>query len=400
MKVLMLGWELPPNNSGGLGVACLQLSEALAKAGADIDFILPFHHEPRYNFMRVTSALKQGVRSITATNVYDSYRYMLDDGSFFDVNVHDQQAAYAQLVGRLVDTMEFDVIHAHDWLTFRAALLAREKKNVPVILHVHSIERDRAGGNPGNPWVREIEATSMLLADHVIAVSERTKRMIVEDYHIPADKIDVVHNSIDISSLEPTDEQNAYRYLQDMKNDGWKVVANVGRLTIQKGLPHLIEAASEVIKMYPKAMFLLVGDGEQRDEILELAAERRIARHVIFTGFQRGKRWRDAYAIANLFVMPSVSEPFGLTPFEAAAYNTPSLISKQSGVAEVFNNCLKVDFWDINEMANQIVAVLRSDSLQAELTDRAAQEFRQLGWSNAADRIMDSYRHFTEKVSA
>src|SRR5579862_6628262 len=214
MRVLMLGWELPPHNSGGLGVACLQLSKALAQAGADIDFILPHHGGQKYDFMRVTSALNHGVTSVIAGNAYDSYRYMLDDGSFFDVNIHDQQFAYAQMVGRIVDTMEFDIIHAHDWLTFRAALLARQKKNVPLVLHVHSIERDRAGGHQGNPWVREIEATAMLLADHIIAISERTKRMIVEDYHIPADKIEVVYNGLDASSVEPLDENNAYRYLE------------------------------------------------------------------------------------------------------------------------------------------------------------------------------------------
>lgn len=398
MRVLMLGWELPPNNSGGLGVACLQLSKALAYAGADIDFILPHYHEPKYDFMRVTSALKQGVRAIVPTSVYDSYRYLLEDGSFFDVNIHDQQAAYAHMVGKLAETMEFDIIHAHDWLTFRAALLAREKKNTPLILHVHSIERDRAGGQPGNPWVREIEATAMLLADHVIAVSERTKQMIIDDYHIPADKIEVVHNSIDISSMEPLEEENAYRYLADLKSDGWKVVTNIGRLTIQKGLPHLMEAAQEVIKRAPKTIFMFVGDGDMRDELLELAAEKNIARNVIFTGFQRGKNWRDAYAISDLFVMPSVSEPFGLTPYEAAAYGSPSLVSKQSGIAEVFKNCLKIDFWDVNEMSNQIVAVLQNPSLQETLRDNAWQEFQQLGWGKAADKIMDRYQHFTQKA--
>ncbi len=396
----MLGWELPPNNSGGLGVACLQLSKALAEAGADIDFILPYHHAPRYNFMRVTSALAPGTQPTTAMQAYDSYRYELGDGSIFELSGDDQPASYARLVSRLVDTMEFDIIHAHDWLTFRAALAARQKKAVPLVLHVHSIERDRAGGQAGNPWVREIESTAMLMADRVIAISERTKQMIIDDYHIPSDKIEVVHNSLDISALEPLDEQNAYRYLQDLKQDGWQVVANVGRLTIQKGIPHLVEAASEVIKRLPKTVFLFVGDGEQRDELVELVADRKIARHVLLAGFQRGKKWRDAYAIADLFVMPSVSEPFGLTPFEAAAYGTPALVSKQSGISEIFTNCLKVDFWDINEMSNKIVGLLRSRALQAELASNAALELRQQSWNGAAERIMDSYRDLVEKAPA
>lgn len=394
----MLGWELPPNNSGGLGVACLQLSKALASAGADIDFILPYYHEPHYDFMRVFSSFGPADPKYSEIKSYESYRYFYEDGSFVDLDMDHQQSAYTKLVGRLAEQLEFDIIHAHDWLTFRAALLARQKKNVPLILHVHSIERDRAGGQPGNPWVREVEANSMMLADHVIAVSERTKQMISDDYGIPQSKIEVIHNSLDISELQPLDERNSFRYLEALKSEGWKVVASVGRLTVQKGLPHLVSAAGEVVKRLPKTIFLFVGDGEQRDELLEQAAAAGIGPNVIFAGFQRGKRWRDAYAVADLFVMPSVSEPFGLTPYEAAAFNTPSLISKQSGVSEAFQNCLKVDFWDTNEMANKMVSVLREFPLQAELAKNAGYEFQRLGWTEAAGRVIRRYRQFAEGV--
>lgn len=400
MKVLMLGWELPPNNSGGLGVACLQLSKALAEAGADIEFVLPYYHSETYPFMKITSAIKQGYSLTNLYETYESYRYYTTNGEYFDVKTKDQQTAFAHKVGALVESIEFDVIHAHDWLTFRAALLARERSNKPLILHVHSIERDRAGGNSGNPLVREIEATSMLLADHIIAVSERTKAAIIDDYNIPADKIEVVYNSLDQSMLEPLDESNAYHYLSELKKDGWKVVSNVGRITIQKGLPHLISAAADVIAQHPKTMFLFVGDGEMRDELIEMAAERRIAKNVIFTGFQRGKKWRDAYSISDLFVMPSISEPFGLTPFEAAAYGAPVMISKQSGVAEIFSNCLKVDFWDEKEMANQILAVLNSPALASQLRINGSKEYERLSWSRSADQIMNRYQSFRERVAA
>lgn len=396
----MLGWELPPHNSGGLGVACLQLSKALANAGADIDFILPYAHEPKYDFMRVTSAHKVGVKKVLPLKAYDSYRYLMEDGSFLDIDISDQQATYAQLVGKMAESMDFDIIHAHDWLTFRAALLAKQTSGKPLILHVHSVERDRAGGRPGNPLVREIEATSLLLADHIIAVSQRTKDLIVNDYNVPADLIEVVHNSIDMDDLEPLDEQNAYKSLADLKQAGWKVVVNVGRLTIQKGLPHLLGAAAEVVKRRPKTIFLFVGDGDQRDELVELAADNGIAKNVIFAGFQRGKRWRDAYSVADLFVMPSVSEPFGLTPFEATAYGAPSLISKQSGVAEVFKNCLKIDFWDEHEMANKIFSVLKNPGLGEALHANAWQEYQRLSWGTAADKIMSRYRQFKERVPA
>lgn len=396
----MLGWELPPNNSGGLGVACLQLSKALSEAGADIDFVLPYYHSQEYNFMKVRSSSTKTLKDIDSYGVYESYRYYSEDGYPIDVSAENQQKGFADMVGGLVESLQFDVIHAHDWLTFRAALLARERSNKPLILHIHSIESDRAGGKPGNPLVSSIEATSMHLADHIIAVSERTKQSIISEYHIPPDKIEVVYNSLDPALFEPLDPANSYRYLEELKQDGWSVVSNIGRLTIQKGLTHLIGAAARVVAVNPKTIFLFVGDGEQRDELLELAASRGIAKNILFTGFQRGKQWRDAYGISDLFIMPSVSEPFGLTPFEAAAYNIPVLISKQSGVAEVFRNCLKVDFWDEVEMANQIVSVLKRKTLAKELSLNAKAEYEKLSWSASADKIMHSYRRFNQKVAA
>jgi glycogen(starch) synthase len=400
MKVLMLGWELPPHNSGGLGVACLQLSKALANSGADIDFILPYSSPEKYEFMKVTSVQPKNVKSISKLYAYDSFKYTLHDGSEVGVSVADQQHAYEIAVGQILSEKEFDVIHAHDWLTFRAGLRAKQQTGKPLIAHVHSIERDRAGGKFGNPLVREIENMAFLMADHIIAVSGRVKKMIAEEYSIPEDKIEVVHNSIDQSFLAPLDADNAYAYLEHMKQHGWKVVVNIGRLTIQKGLPHFLRAAGQVAQHVPKTLFLIVGDGEQRNELIELAAEQGIADRVIFAGFQRGKNWRDAYAIGDLFVMPSVSEPFGLTPLESVAYGTPALISKQSGISEVLQNCLKVDFWDEDEMANQIVGLLRSDALRDELHRNAYKEYDRMSWGKAADQLMDIYRAHTERAFA
>lgn len=400
MKVLMLGWELPPHNSGGLGVACLQLSKALAKSGADIDFILPYSSDEKYEFMKVTSVQPKNVKLISKIHAYDSYKYLLKDGSEKHVNIADQQHAYEIAVGQILSQKEFDVIHAHDWLTFRAGVRAKQQTGKPLIAHVHSIERDRAGGKYGNPLVREIEYMAFLMADRIIAVSGRVKKMIAKEYSIPEDKIDVVHNSIDPSFLAPLDSDNAYAFLAHMKQHGWKVVVNIGRLTIQKGLPHFLRAAGKVAEYSPKTFFLIVGDGEQRDELIELAAEQGIADRVIFAGFQRGKNWRDAYAIADLFVMPSVSEPFGLTPLEAVAYGTPAMISKQSGISEVLQNCLKVDYWDENEMANQIVGFLQNDSLKNELHQNAYKEYERMSWSKAADQLMNIYRTHAEGVFA
>jgi glycogen(starch) synthase len=401
MKVLMLGWELPPHNSGGLGIACYQLCKALSKKQLDIEFILPYQADHGIDFMDITAAYPQGIASVMRSGIaYDSYKYILEDGSEQWLNIHDQQTLYEHGVAQLVEHKEFDIVHAHDWLTFRAALRVKAMKNCPVILHVHSVESDRAGSGAGNPMVREIEETSLYMADRVIAISEHTKRAIMRDYGIPADKIEVVHNSIEASDMVPLDGDNAYRYLEMMKAMGYRVVVNVGRLTIQKGLPNLLKAAKSVIDKAPKTLFLIVGSGEQYYELIELAAELGIGANVLFADFQRGKTWRDAFAIGDLFVMPSVSEPFGLTPLEAIGYGTPALVSKQSGVSEVLRNCLKVDFWDIDEMANDIAAVMRSDSLRDELWQNAYREYEKMSWDAASDRIHQVYQAHLAGASA
>lgn len=398
----MLGWELPPHNSGGLGVACYHLCKALSKKPVDIEFILPYHAPFDEDFMTVTAAHPQGAKVVlTNSGAYDSYKYVFDDGHEEHVSIVGQQMAFEDAVARIALDKEYDVIHAHDWLTFRAALRAKQaRSHCPLILHVHSIERDRAGGHDGNPLVREIEATSMLLADKVIAVSQLTKDAIVADYGIPADKIEVVHNSVDHETFAALDGDNAYKYLSAMKAQGYRVVANVGRLTIQKGLANFLEAASEVIKRAPKTFFLIVGSGEQYFELIEQAASLGIAQNVIFTGFQRGKQWRDSFAIADLFVMPSVSEPFGIAPLEAIGFGAPTLISKQSGVKEVLTNTLRVDFWDVNEMANQITAVVQNDALRDDLLAGASAELSRLSWDRTADKLFGIYQqHVPEAVA-
>jgi glycogen(starch) synthase len=401
MKILMLGWELPPHNSGGLGIACYQLCKALSKKSVDIEFMLPYKAKHDVNFMDVTAAHPQGVAEVIRSGIaYDSYKYVMDNGEESWLDIYEQQQLYEHAVAKLVESREFDIVHAHDWLTFRAALRVKEMKGCPIILHVHSVESDRAGSNQGNPLVTEIESISLHAADRVIAVSQRTKDAIVRDYGVPADKIEVVHNSIDAQDLEPLEGENAYRYLTLMKSLGYRVVVNVGRLTIQKGLPNLLRAAQKVVQQHPKTLFLIVGSGEQYYELIELATELGIGPNVIFTDFQRGKKWRDAFAVGDLFVMPSVSEPFGLTPLEAVGYGTPALVSKQSGVSEVLRNCLKVDFWDIDEMANQIAGVVQSDALRDELAANAYKEFERLSWDDVSNKVHLLYSQHTAGATA
>jgi glycogen(starch) synthase len=393
MKILMLGWELPPHNSGGLGTACFQLCKALSKRDLDIEFVLPYDAEHGIDFMTITPAKPQGVATVIRSGIaYDSYKYIKDDGSEEWLNIYDQQELYENAVAKMIDDgREFDIVHAHDWLTFRAAMRIKEKRGCPIILHVHSVESDRAGAARGNPLVHEIEELALHMADRVIAVSQHTKNCIVRDYGVPADKIEVVHNSIEVSDIDILDTDNAYQYLSAMRARGYRVVVNVGRLTVQKGLPNLLKAAKEVVYRAPKTLFLIVGSGEQYYELIAQAADLGIGQNVLFTDFQRGKRLRDAFAIGDLFVMPSVSEPFGLTPLEAIGFGTPALVSKQSGVSEVMHNCLKVDFWDIDEMANQITAVVQNDPLRDTLLENAQREYQHLSWERASDKIVSLY---------
>ncbi len=401
MKILMLGWELPPHNSGGLGVACYGMCRALAARGVDIEFVLPYHEDHGIDFMKVTPAHPQGAKIVLAGGgAYDSYKYIGEDGHEEWLDIYGQQKVFEHAVAKLAHERDFDIIHAHDWLTFRAGLRAKMARNVPLILHVHSIERDRSGGGMGNPLVREIEETSMHLADAVIAVSQLTKDAIIEEYGIPADKIHVVYNHLnDLPSVQTTDD-TMYTYLAAMKSKGYKVITNVGRLTVQKGLTNLLQAAKLVIEREPKTFFLIVGGGEQYFELIQMSADLGIAQNVLFTGFQRGQPWRDAFSIADLFVMPSVSEPFGLTPLESIGFGTPALISKQSGVSEVLQNCLKVDFWDINEMANQIVSVVQNHGLPETLQHNAIREIRGLHWGQSAEKITHLYHAHTAGAHA
>ncbi len=397
----MLGWELPPHNSGGLGTACYQLCKSLSQKNVDIEFMLPYSADHGIDFMDVTAAHPQSVSEVLRSGIaYDSYKYILEDGTEEWLDIYQQQELFEQTVAELVTEREFDLVHAHDWLTFRAALRVKEAKNCPIILHVHSVESDRSGSKYGNPLVKEIEGISLHIADRVIAVSEHTKQAIIRDYGVPADKVEVVHNSIEPSDLDPIEGDNVYRYLEMMRTQGYRVVVNIGRLTIQKGLPNLLRAAKEVVAHNPKTLFLIVGSGEQYYELIDLAAELGIGQNVLFTDFQRGKKWRDAYAVGDLFVMPSVSEPFGLTPLEAIGYGTPALVSKQSGVSEVLNNCLKVDYWDVDEMANQITAVMQNDALRDELLANAYKEYEKLSWDSVSDKVTGLYHAHHAGASA
>ncbi len=397
MKILMLGWELPPHNSGGLGVACYHMSKALAAAGATIDFVVPYQaSHPDSDFMTIHHATKLTPLERYGLNAYDSApevigRTRADTDGLTDMRA--VQRRYVQFIEELVETTQPDAIHAHDWLTMEAGMRAKELTDAPLIVHVHATEFDRSGETYGNPIVHDIEQAGLLMADRIIAVSQITKNIIVDRYDIPADKIEVVHNAIDPSSLSAYDyDQRTYTYLEALKSEGYTIVTTVTRFTIQKGLSHFMHAASLALSRYEKMAFLFAGDGEQRDELIGLAAKYGISDKVFFTGFVRGKQWRDTYSVADVFVMSSVSEPFGLTALEAAHHDTALIISKQSGVGEVLHSIFRYDFWDTYRLADQLVGIATSPSLKSSLKQNIKNEYAQLSWHDVAHKCMYIYQ--------
>ena len=398
----MLGWELPPHNSGGLGVACYHLSKALAQQGASIDFVLPYDaHHPGTDYMTIHAATTLNpIHKFGIMGAYDSKS--VDQLDLDEVDMRDLQTMrgvqkrYVTFVERMIKSKKLqvpDAIHAHDWLTMEAGMRAKQLTDAPLIVHVHATEFDRAGSfGTGNPIVHEIEYQGLMMADRIIAVSGITKNIIIHRYGIPADKIEVVHNAIDPASLGTYDyDGRTYRYLESLRREGYTVVSTVTRFTAQKGLTQLVRGMARACERYDKLVLLLAGDGEQRDELISLSAELGIADKVFFTGFVRGKQWRDAYSVADVFVMSSVSEPFGLTALEAAHYGSALIISKQSGVGEVLKSIMRYDFWDTDKLADQLVGIATSPALSQQLREDVKNEYARLSWHDVARKCMHLY---------
>lgn len=398
MRLLMLGWELPPHNSGGLGVACFHMAKALAHLGAQIDFVVPYtaiHDE--VDFMKVHCASPLAPLFKNGMGAYDSAGVIEINKARIAIQglhtIRDVQYRYVQYIEDLVSSKEIDAIHAHDWLTMEAGVRAKEITGAPLVVHVHATEYDRAGHyNGGNPIVHEIEQQALMIADRIIAVSNATKHIIMQKYGIPGDKIEVVHNALDVASLAGhVYDSQTYNYLQTLKNEGYTVIGTVTRFTVQKGLTQLLEGVAKASSRYDKIVLLLAGDGEQRDELLRLSADLGIADKVFFTGFVRGQAWRDAFSVVDVFVMSSVSEPFGLTALEAAHHDSALILTKQSGVGEVLSNVLRYDFWDTDKLADQLVGIAASESLQGELANNVKHEYARITWAEVAAKCMWLY---------
>ncbi len=391
----MFGWELPPHNSGGLGVACLGLARALAGQGFDITFVLPRNADAHYPFLKILSASGSAKTApvISSYAVLQAYQRIGFSSSplFYAKNLFEEVYQYSLAARELAKEEQFDAIHAHDWLSFGAGLAVKEVSGKPLVVHVHATEFDRTGGNGVNQYVYEIEKEGMEKADGIIAVSNYTKEIIIKHYGINPSKIKVVHNAIEWEDIRASVNEK----LSQLKREGMRLVVFVGRITLQKGPDYFLKAAKRVLQYNPKVTFIVAGSGDMEVKMVEEAAYLGISRSVLFTGFLRGEELASVYKSADLFVMPSVSEPFGITALESLAHGTPVLVSKQSGVSETITHALKVDFWDTEEMANEILAVLDHNSLKTCLAENGSREVRNMSWEEAARKCIEIYNQLT-----
>lgn len=387
----MFGWEFPPHHSGGLGVACYGLTRALASLGAEVTFVMPKKLDvgapwARFVFADEGFSVRAVDSPLSPYMTNSGYVRERIDGDIYGHDLLGEVRRYAHLGGAIAAEEHFDIIYAHDWLSFGAGVEAKRVSGKPLIVHVHATEFDRCGGPLGvNHDVYEIEKEGMEVADRVIAVSEFTKSIIVRHYGIPASKVHVVHNGID-ESTAPSGAASRSR-LAALKAAGYAIVLFLGRITLQKGPDYFIRTAQRVVERHPKVIFVLSGSGDMEREMMDLAARLGISDRLLFTGFLSGADRHEMYKAADLFVMPSVSEPFGLSSLEAMKIGTPVLVSKQSGIAEAVRHVLKADFWDVDEMTNKILSVIDFPGLRAALSENGQIEAEHLTWAEAAKKV-------------
>jgi glycogen synthase len=398
LKVLMFGWEFPPHNSGGLGTACYGLTRALVENSVQVSFVLPYSVNVETDWLTVIPAgVKKmhirGVRALLSPYVsVDEYmkKILFYRGGPYAEDLLAEVHRYALHARDIAAEEQHEVIHSHEWLSFPAGLEARNVSDKPVVMHVHSTEYDRSGGNV-NSEVLDLEMNALKQSDRVIAVSDYTRKILVSKYGIKPSSIDVVHNGVHQPG-EPDYQDTSDNEVLKLKKMGYKIVLYVGRFSLHKGPDYFLQAAKRVLEYHPKTLFVMAGSGEMEHQLVRQAADLRIAQNVIFAGFLRGSDLARMYASADLYILPSVSEPFGIAPLESLTYGTPVLVSNQSGVAEALKHALKVDFWDVEEMTNKIVTVLSHDSLRSNLGENGHREARKFNWNAAAEKCITIYR--------
>ncbi len=429
MKVLMFGWEFPPHITGGLGTACFGMTKGLLKNGVEVLFVVPKAYGDEseeavrlinasdvtidvrnteqqdfwknITYLEINSSLVPYVGPEAFDNLIETgeaYFNWKEESIFnarytfsgkYGANLLEEVSRYALVGAQIASESQFDLIHAHDWLTYPAGIAAKKASGKPLVVHMHATEFDRSGENV-NQQVYDIERQGMEAADRVITVSNLTRNIVIDRYGINPEKVITVHNAV-----EPTDRSDFENI--NKKNVPEKIVTFLGRVTFQKGPEYFIEAAYKVLQRDPNVRFVMAGTGDLLEKMIRRVAQLHIATKFHFTGFLRGENVDRMFAMSDVYVMPSVSEPFGISPLEAMRSNVPVVISKQSGVAEVLQHALKVDFWDIDAMADAIHALLRYNSLSSVFSKYGANEVNNLKWENAAKHIKDVYEQASGK---
>jgi len=409
MQVLTLSWELVPFYVGGLGIVCSELTKSLKKCGIGITFMLPLAQSklkpPYVDELVVAEDMVYDNRSsgeqLWNNNGHESKRLEGDgpeenpaypglySSYLYGDNLLEKVYNYASRVPSLVSTKEFDIIHAHDWTSFPAAISLKRRYGKPLVVHVHITEHDKSGGGYINPHIYRIEREGMLAADRVIAVSEFLKRTCITRYHIPADKISVVHNS-------PI-PMNGKKALCWRKRKDEQIVMFAGRVTLQKGPDYFVEAAKRILDKRPDVHFILAGNGDMLPRLIERTAELGIMHKFIFTGSYNREEADILFTLPDVFIMPSVSEPFGLVAYEALINKVPVIVSKQSGVAEVLHHCFKVNFWDIEDIADKTLALLEYGALRKEMAEEGYREVMRSTWDDSARHCIQLYREVLQK---
>ena len=414
MKALMFGWEFPPHILGGLGTASYGLTKGMSECGnMDITFVIPkpWGDEDK-SFAHIIGACNTPIvwRDVSWEQVRDRLGRYMDPQEYFNLRDHiyadfnymhlndlgciefsgrypdnllEEINNYSIVAGVIARTYPCDVIHSHDWLTYPAGIHAKQVTGKPLVIHVHATDFDRSRGNV-NPTVYAIEKDGMNQADHIITVSNLTRKTVIEKYNIDPAKVTTVHNAV-----EPLSEE--IKTINIPRNTKEKVVTFLGRITMQKGPEYFVEAAALVLQRTRHIRFCMAGSGDMMNAMIELAARRGITDRFHFPGFMKGNQVYEAYCKSDVYVMPSVSEPFGISPLEAMQCGVPSIISKQSGCSEILKNCIKLDYWDINAMADAMYSICTNDALYQYLKDEGKKEVDQITWEKVGLKIRNLY---------
>ena len=419
MKALMFGWEFPPHILGGLGTASYGLTKGMFNNGdMDITFVIPKPYgDEEKGFARIIGACNTPVawRDVNwdyvqsrignvmdpqlyfdlRDHIYADFNYMklndlgcIDFSGRYPDNILEEINNYSIVAGVIARTVDFDIIHSHDWLTYPAGIHAKNVTGKPLVIHVHASEFDRSRGKP-NPTVFAIEKDGMMNADHIITVSELTRRTVIDKYGIDPAKVTTVHNAV-----IPLSDELLNLKKRDSKD---KVITFLGRITMQKGPEYFVEAAAKVLQKNKNVRFVMAGGGDMEEAMIKLAAKRGIADRFHFTGFLRGKEVYQMFRDSDVYVMPSVSEPFGISPLEAMEMGVPSIISKQSGCAEILENVIKTDYWDIDAMADAMHALISYPALHNSLRNRGIEEIHGITWEKAGKKVIDIYKDILAK---